>query len=688
MSRLEKLLRPRSVAVIGGRVAVRAVRQLEARGFEGEIWPVNSGRHEIQGRRCHPSLAELPAAPDAAYVAVNRDATIEVVRELAAMGCGAAVCHASGFAEMGAEGAALQAALVEAAGAMPFLGPNCYGVINYLDGSALWPDQQGGVALDRGVAILSQSGNIGLNLTMSRRALPIALVMTLGNQARIGLGEALEAVLDDARISAVGLHIEGLTQVAALERAANRARDQKVPLLALKTGRSSAGADAARTHTAALATDDRVTDAFLERVGIGRAGSLTGFLEALKLLHIAGPLAGTSIGAICSSGGEAALLADAAATMALDLRALTQAEQAALGAVVDPLVRVSNPLDYHTFSWGDGAALERLFTAFAALGFDLTALVQDWPHPGRCDDAAWQIALEAYAAASRATGAKTAIVATLPECMPEPVAERIARSGIVPLLGIEDALEAAALAAAVGRSFGRPAPPPLHAPSGERSDALVFDEWKSKGLLAREGVPVPQGRLVVSPAEAAAAAEELGWPVVVKAVASGLAHKSEAGAVRLHLGHGQAVMDAADALMALGERLLVERHVDDAVAELIVGIERDPSFGLMLLVGSGGTLVELAADSAIRLLPASADDIRSALRSIKAAALIDGYRGASPGDWDATVEAITAIVRFAERHADELVSLDVNPLIVRPKGRGAVAADALLVAGPGILRAP
>ena len=231
--RLERLLRPRHVAVIGGRAAEGVITQCDRLGFAGEIWPVNPRRETLGGRTCFASVEALPAAPDAAFVGVERRTSVEIVAALAARGAGGAVCYASGFREAAGEledGPQLQAALLEAAGAMPLLGPNCYGLINYLEAVALWPDEQGGTRLDpeaRGVAIVTQSSNIAITLTMQRRGLPLAHVVTAGNQAQTGVSEIASALLEDPRVTALGLHIEGFDDVAAFLQYYSSGQGQK-----------------------------------------------------------------------------------------------------------------------------------------------------------------------------------------------------------------------------------------------------------------------------------------------------------------------------------------------------------------------------------------------------------------------------------------------------------------------------
>ncbi|MFQ5468068.1 MAG: CoA-binding protein, partial [Kiloniellaceae bacterium] len=287
--RFDRLLRPRTIAVFGGRAARRVMEQCDKLGFQGEIWPVHPRHREVAGRRCFIRAETLPGAPDAAFIGVNRHGTVEIVRALAARGAGGAVCYAAGFREAETElaGAAqLEDALVAAAGPMPILGPNCYGLVNALDGAPLWPDQHGLARADRGVAILAQSSNIAINLSMQTRGLPIAYLATLGNQAQTGLSELAGGLLADPRVTALGMYIEGFDDVAALERLAGAARALGKPMVALKVGQSQSARRATVSHTASLAGDDDAASALFRRLGIGRVHTLPAFLEALKLLHV------------------------------------------------------------------------------------------------------------------------------------------------------------------------------------------------------------------------------------------------------------------------------------------------------------------------------------------------------------------------------------------------------------------
>ena len=676
---LRRLLSPRHVAVFGGRAAAEVVRQCQHLGFAGEIWPVHPRHEFMEGLRCYPDVAALPAAPDASFIAVPRQGTIELVAELSAHGAGGVICYASGFAEVGGEGVAMQQQLVAAAGDMALLGPNCYGMLNYLDGVALWPDQHGGQRLARGVAIVTQSGNIGLNLTMQTRGLPLACLITVGNKAGASIEAIVEALLLDPRISAIGMHIEGLDDVAAFSRVALQALRQRVPLVALKAGSSDLGAQITMSHTSSLAGPDALYQALFQRLGVARVHDPAGLLETLKFLHVHGALPGRRIVSASCSGGEASLVADLAQARGLEMPALPAPAHQRLHAVLGNKVNVANPLDYHTYIWGDLAAQTECFAGLLDCRFDAHLLVLDFPRQDRCAADAWQTTVDAFVAAQAGHGARGLVVSSLPEGLPEPVARQLLARGIAPMQGLADCLDAISHAADIGAAQHRVAMiTPLQAPVPlTLAGARLLDEASAKQALARFGVPVPVGQ-VLGRAQVLPYAAALGYPVVLKALAPGLAHKTEAGAVRLNL-QNDAELDAAlDAMAPLSEQFLVEQMVGGPLAELLVGVQRDPQFGLTLTLGAGGVFVELLRDSVTLLLPLIRADLLQALQTLQMWPMVTGYRGRAHGDVEALLDAIQAILAFAAAYADRLLELDVNPLLVLPVGRGVLAVDALI----------
>ncbi|KAB2671705.1 acetate--CoA ligase family protein [Brucella tritici] len=673
---LSRVLRPRSIAIFGGGWSMAVLRQCRKMGYEGDLWPVHPTRDTIDDIPCYRSVADLPGAPDVSFIGVNRDGTINIVRELAARGSGGAVCFASGFNEV-SDGAERNRALLEAAGDMPILGPNCYGFINYLDGALLWPDQHGGKRVESGAAIVVQSSNIAINLTMQRRGLPIAYVLTAGNQAQTGLSELAEAALDDPRVTVLGLHIEGFDNIARLEHVFAKARAMRKPVVAIKVGTSAAAQAMTLSHTASLAGADTLADAFFARCGVVRARTLDEFVETLKLLHVLGPSPDNSLGSMSCSGGEASLVGDLASAAGLDLRPLAPDEAEKLSATLPEMVTISNPLDYHTFTWGNGPALTATYRAMLDGNFGLTILVLDFPRGDRCVDNGCETSLEAAIEAHKAGGGRFALVASLPENLTETHAERLIAAGIAPMMGLATALTAAANATWIGEVWSRPQPPLLatQAPA-LASDATAMDEWSSKAVLHEIGIVTPEGGIASTVDDAVARAEKLGYPVVLKGVGDNLLHKTEMAAVHLNLADAEAVRTAAVSLAHLECDFLVEKMVQGGVAELIVGIARDPQFGLYLTIGAGGVMVELWNDTRALLLPASRDDIRTALLSLRSAPLLTRFRCRRKADVEAAVEAAWRVGNHALAQADLIEELDINPLIVTADN--AIAVDALI----------
>jgi acetate---CoA ligase (ADP-forming) len=661
MNDLSRLLRPRSIAVLGSGWAANVVAQCAKMGFDGPVWPVHPTRDNIAGVRCYPSLADLPAAPDATFIGVNRHATLDVVAELAANGAGGAICFASGWREAGE--ADLQDRLVAASGDMPILGPNCYGVINYLDGALLWPDQHGGRRVERGVALLSQSSNIVINLTMQGRGLPIAYVACLGNAAKVSLAALASALLDDPRVTALGLYIEGLGDAGEFAALAEAARAAGKGIVAIKSGKTAAAQAAAASHTASLAGGGAASSSYLRHIGVAEVDTPAELIETLKILHVHGPGLGRRLCSLSCSGGEAGLVADMAATYGLDFPVPSAAQEARLSAILGPIVSIANPLDYHTFIWGDGPRTTDVFTTMLA-GYDAGIFIIDPPRPDRCDPSSFEPALEAIVAAGRATGKPAFPVASLPENFDEGRAITLMDQGIAPLMGLETAL--AAIHAAqieAGHAGWRP-----WAVAARDAALCMMPEDAAKALLAARGVAVPRGVAAADLPALGPLAATLTPPLALKGL--GFAHKTEAGAVRLNL---SALVDQAEMTGATG--YLAEEMVTDAVVELLIGVRRDPVYGATMTLGFGGATAELLADTATLVLPVTAEEIGAALRSLRLWPLLDGYRGRAAADVAAVVDVALALQDMLA--ADTVLEeIEINPLMV--KAKGAIAVDAVI----------
>lgn len=658
MSRLDRLLRPRHIAVLGAGWALNVIEQCRKMGFDGPVWPVHPTKSEIGGLKTHATLADLPEPPDATFIGVNRFATIDVVTELAAMGAGGAICFASGWEEAGEAG--LQDQLVMAAGAMPILGPNCYGVINYLDGALLWPDQHGGIRVERGVALVSQSSNIVINMGMQARGLPVAYVACLGNAAVVGLAELTGALLDDPRVTAVGLYIEGIDDAPAFAALAEKARGMGKGVVAIKSGKTELSRTAAASHTASLAGGGAASSAFLRQIGVAEVNTPSELIETLKIFHVHGPQIGTRICSLSCSGGEAGLVADLAAPYGIDFPAVPKSTHDRLFSVLGEIPTISNPLDYHTFIWGDGPKTTEVFSAMLE-AYDAGLYIIDSPRADRCDPSGYDPAFRAIVDAQKATGKIAFPVASMAENFGEGRVQAMMAEGVCALLGLETALAAVKAAqTASGVTGWRPAA------ALDPRETRMLSEAEGKAFLASVGVAVPGS--VTGATIADLDVMGLHPPYALKGL--GFSHKTEAGAVRLGLASldGQAEMPGATGY-------LVEEMVTGAVAEVLLGLRRDPVYGVTLTLGMGGVTAEVLADTVTLVLPVTEAQIMEAAKGLRLWPLLDGYRGSQKADMAAVADI--AVRLGALMLADEgLEEIEINPIMVRETG--AVAVDALV----------
>jgi len=692
-SNFARLLSPRHIAFIGGRDAEVAIGEAKRIGYRGRIWPVNPRRETLGGEACFASLDELPEVPDAAFVAVPVGPAIEVIDTLRRRGAGGIVCYTAGFGEAGPEGRAAQEALVEAAGDMALIGPNCYGVINYLDDVALWPFAQGGRSPGYGCAIITQSGMLSSDLTMSDRSVPLSHMISIGNQAVLTMEDVIDVLCEDDRVRAIGLHIEGLRDIDKFASAAVKAAGLGKPIVALKTGSSQVGKALTSSHTGSLSGEDDLYDALFDRVGIVRVYSPAHLLETLKFLSIAGAPKGNRIAGFTCSGGGATMLADHAEEIGLDFPAHPPQIAERLTGLLPPIATVSNPLDYTTPIWGQPDVTRPVFESAIGAGVDAAVLVQDYPAAGLDESKPFYLADgDAFADAVLAAGVPGAICSTLPENLDRASRDHFIGRGIAPMQGLLetlDAMKAAARWAAIRDRIARDVPGALTIrPVPERRRPI--DESAAKARLAAAAVPVPRSQ-TCGGADAPRAASSIGFPVVVKMVHRDLLHKTDAGAVRLGLGSEAEVADAVAHMRtavsarqpdALSDIFLVEEMCPKPIAELIVSVRRDPQFGLALTIGSGGILVELLKDAVSLLLPASRRELLGALERLKLSPLLDGYRGGGAANREAVVDGLLAIAGLMEKDDGRIAEIEINPLFVHEDGLCAVDALIHMADGP------
>lgn len=683
---IQRLLNPRHIAFIGGRDATIAITEARRRGYAGTMWAVNPTRADLAGVPCVPSLADLPEAPDAVYLAIPASGVVEALRSLSRMGAGGVVCFSAGFKEAGA--AEAEAALIEATGDMALIGPNCYGLINYIDNVALWSFEHGGWSPGYGAAIITQSGMFSSDITMSQRSLPLAYMVSAGNQAVLGLEDFLDVFAEDPAVRAIGLHIEGLQDIAGFERAALKALRRGVAVVALKTGSSAIGSDLTLSHTGSLSGSNELYEALFARCGVISVTNPSQFLETLKLLCVLDAPKGARVAGFTCSGGGATMLADYAETIGLSFPGVNPDDRQALAALLPPIATVSNPLDYTTPIWGQPEQTYPVFAkAIAAMNADMAVLVQDYPAPGLdASKGYYQQDAAAFARAAQEAGLPAVICATLPENLDLETREFLIAQGVAPMQGIHETLNAMRDAARWAQARDRIAlsPPAPLLRAGCVADQHMLTEDEGKAWLAHRGIAVPVGRCVASQ-QAATTANEIGYPVALKMMSAHLAHKTEAGAVVLNLADAHSVSEALPRMIcdvtafnaeAVTDRFLIEAMSPPPLAELIVALRDDPQFGPALVLGSGGILVELVGDAVTLLLPATASDIADALHSLRIARLLDGFRGRQKADIGQIAETLHSLCLAYLNDRATVAEIEINPMFLYPDQ--IVAVDALI----------
>lgn len=675
---LSRLISPQSIAVVGNRGADFAIRESKKLGYSQKIWAIHPTLNSLEGVKCYRNIKDLPEAPDATFIAVNAESAIDIVADLKSIGGGGAVLYASGFGEVGEKGIKRNQRLVAAADGMPVIGPNCYGFINSLDGVALWPDVHGCEAVSSGVAIITQSGNIGLNITMQAIGLPIAYMFTLGNQTNTNIADIIHAMLDDNRVSAIGLHIEGISDIESFDIAARRALKKKIPIVAIKSGRTDASAKIALSHTSSMTGSDQLFSAFFERLGIARVNTVPEFLETLKLLSVLGVIDHNGVASMSCSGGEAGMMADLIDGLDITFPSLDNPHKNRVKQTLNDYVEVDNPLDYHTFIWGDRKRTSECFKQMISGNFAATMLLLDWPSNQKSEQKDWDLTLLALSDAISGTSEKAIVLASIADCMPKRIIKECKKYGIAPMIGLDICLKALNHSYRIGLSFQKSEMQSidiLRSPS-DPNKSSTLTEFEGKKLLKKYGVPVPDGEIISSSSEALIVADKIHYPVTLKVSNVELVHKTDLGAVLLNINDPIELEKACQDLFKIGPSLLIEKMVHDPVAELIIGMDHDPIFGQYIVIGSGGILVELFKDSCPLLLPVSREDASMALTKLKIYPVINGYRNSPVGDFEAIIDAVMSVIKLISEN--DIAELDINPLLVLKGGSGVIAVDALI----------
>ena len=678
-----RLLTPRSIAVVGasdrpGSYADLVLRNLEANEFAGEVWGVNPKRDEVHGRRCFPSVAELPEPADAVVIAVPAPAVPEAVEQAGASGCGGAIVISAGFAEIEA-GRELQKQLREAAlrHDLPVCGPNGNGIIAVGSRAPMWGDAV--EPFEPGpVAMISQSGNVAVNALGSKRGLRFHTVISTGNQAVMDASDWLSAMAGADGVRSVAMFLEGDGDGARLAEALAACADAGVGVAVLKVGASEAGARAAAAHTAAVAGDQKVFRALIEEAGGAWARDPHELLELAKALaeSRARVSPGAGLAVLTCSGGDSGIAGDEAERIGVPLPQLAPDTEAKLEKLLPAEATIANPLDYTAIIWGD---VERLRDIIATVGADpsIEQLLVLYDHPRNMfgpGAESWDDVRAGIIAGAEVTDASVLVSSTLPDLIDDDACEELSVRGVVPLSGVRTALS-------VARALRRPPGDPVRiraiaaAAAGGAEGGEWLDEAGAKALLAESGIAVPRGQVAGDADAAVAAWRGIGGPVALKLSAPGLLHKSETGALELALNDADEIRAAFERLAGIeapaGGRVLVEAMATPEV-ELLVGARRDgvvPS----LAIGFGGIWTEALDDVAVVPLPVSPERAERAILSLRAAPLLTGGRGREPLDLAGAAELASRAGDTLLEH--DLALLELNPVAVGLDG--CVALDAV-----------
>jgi len=475
-----------------------------------------------------------------------------------------------------------------------------------------------------------------------------------------------------------------------LAHAAEKARSKGKPIAVIKSGRTAAAARTAHSHTGALAGEDSVFESFCKQTGMARCDTLATLSETLKVFHSGGALPGRKVLIMGASGGDMAMTADVSRNLDLDFAPIPSNQAATLRELLTDRVTVANPLDVHTYLWFDPPAMGRVFSTALRSGYDAVGFMLDCPPEDQADGSSYHVVIDEFIAAAQPKSdtdkpSRAALIGSLPETVSPQIRARCYAKNVMPLQGQREALEGLSLAGGVGIAWRSepaverylPSQPQALGGTTATTATYTLTEAEGKQVLVAYGVRVPQGR-VVAPEEVAATASAIGFPVVIKAVGADLEHKTEVGGVVLNIRTAAEASGAAARLAKLSNTLLVEAMTIDGVAEILVGVIVDPQFGQVLVLGAGGVLTELLADSVSLLPPWTRESIGAGLARLKIAKLLDGYRGKSPGDVPKLIDSIVGIAEYASANRATLIEIDVNPVIVRPSGKGVVAVDTLI----------
>ncbi|MAK61880.1 MAG: CoA-binding protein [Ponticaulis sp.] len=693
---LNRLLSPKSVVIVGasptpGALGASVLANLERGGFQGEIHLVNPKRDNINGRPCANSIGDLPNNIDAAVLAIPQAGVIPALRDLAKKNIGGAVIFSAGFAEGGEDGLAEQAELAEIAetNGIAVEGPNCLGFVNNRDGVALTFVQTPAATLGDGdgVAIVSQSGAMAavLGVTLASKDIAVTLSVSTGNEAATGVQDYVEYLIDDPRTKVIAMIVEQFRKPAEFLELAKKARAAGKPIVLLHPGKSEAARESAATHTGAMAGDYTVMRTLVERAGVVVADSLEQLGDLTDLYYRAPAFDERGTVILTESGAFKAISLDLAEDVSLGLPAMSDDDSPAMREALPDFVPVSNPVDLTAQALVDPSLYKRSIAALLGddrVGAVLLGIIQT---DANTATAKLPHIIEAV---SEIKPDKPVVYAGLDEGaeVPESFITQLRELGVSCYPTAERAIASMAKMTTAAARASSVAETSANVTVTLPEKGGVVPEYLAKDILRSAGLTFPDGKLATSKEEAVAAANSLGFPVVMKAQSAALSHKSDAGGVILNLNSDDAVAEAFETMYQNIERYSPGMKLDGVLietmstkgVELILGAKRDPQWGPVILIGFGGVQAEVIKD--FRILPSdlSTAEIEAEILLLKGAALLTGFRGSKPVDLEPVVSAIAAMSALM-RSEPRIREIDLNPVIARPKGEGFDALDALIL---------
>ncbi|MXP26024.1 CoA-binding protein [Altererythrobacter indicus] len=694
---IDRLLRPKSVAVVGasdrhGALGATLLNNLVQYEFDGDIYPVNPKREAIQGLKCYPSVVELPEGVDCAVLAIPRPFVLDTVRQLAERGCGAVVIYSAGFSEAGEEGMKEQLELGEISRqyGMVIEGPNCLGCTNYIQRVPLTfveTNMKTPPKGTRAVGIASQSGAIAavLATVLHPRECYVSHSVSTGNEAASGVEDYVQWLVDDEDTHVIGLYVETLRRPEAFIRAARRARAAGKPIVMLHPGKSNKAQESAATHTGAMAGDYQLMKAKLTREGVIFADTLEELGDILTIALTCPSLPGTGMAVLGESGALRGLAFDLAEEIGLQLLELHDEDSPELRAALPEFVPVSNPLDITAAGLSEPEIYTKSLTALLAddrVGSVVASIIQSDPVTSEIKFPAIMKVLQ------DGSFTKPLVFAGVDEgaTVPQHYIDGLRKVGIPWFPSTERAYRAISrLADLAKRDLTDRSAQPLTVAGIDALNGVV-PEYKAKELLKPLGLAFPNSQFAATADEAAAAADAIGYPVVMKAQAADLGHKSDAGGVLLNLKTADDVRTAFGQIFKNVEAYNAAIQLDGVLieamgkmgTEMIVGAKNDPQWGPIVLAGFGGVTAEILQDVKLFTPDLGVDQVKAGLLELKQAAILQGYRGSPALDVDALAQLIVQIGQVMNGNS-AIREIDLNPVIIHPKGEGVVALDALML---------